>query len=54
MFWLRELTLARAGTAAAQAAAMASRSVFFPQLSRYYQGLERGGVLVNLPARRFR
>jgi len=40
MFRLRELTLARSRTAAAQAAAMASPLVFSSQLSRYYRGLE--------------
>jgi hypothetical protein len=54
MFALRELTLARSRKAAAQTAAMASRSVFSSQLSGYYQGSERAGVLVNLPATRFR
>jgi hypothetical protein len=54
MFRLGELTLVRGRIAAAQAPTKASRSVFFPQLSPYYQGLERVFAVVNLSQRRFR
>jgi len=40
MFRHRELTLAKSRTAAAQAAAMASRSALFPSIIRGWSGLE--------------
>ncbi len=54
MFWTRELTKRPALTAAAQAAAMAVPLGILLAIIPLLPGLKRAGVLVNLPARRFR